>query len=649
MLSAFIGRSFRNEDDDLWAEIRKQLDSLKKIGFTWEDAEESQAKSISEKVKERIERNDLFIGLLTKREPVCKKVCSITKQYCISKIVDWATSYWVIQESGYAIGKGRKVFFLIEKGLSLPQGLNADLEYIEIDRVNPSLSFAKMNQIIANEIALKLVPMIEVESIKGMEKVISGKAEIEEEEKEELGQEAKEKQKGFDDYFKMIEFIKEKDYEKAESSFTSLMETETGHMKQMICARYYRNLYLSGKTEALEQLRTFVDENASFYLGIHMLIDCYTFYDDYAQAAATAVKYIDASDNKELKMSLSVLKSELNIKQKNYEDALNTIYPFMEGTAEHSSEKNFELYKALGDIYKEMNMLDISCALYDMALNYRPTNTSVRFAVAYDYDQIKRHWLSLYHYKAHLKTDVGMHVLNNLGVEYAQLKLLGKRVDTYKKALAKGETLASANLSKIYIDNGLYEEAETILKEASKKEDHHQNVDYFANLLITSLENEEKEEEKILEKVKEYRKYIFDYAKAVSLKFDRYDELNGQWFVNNKDIGVINIKFAPPNQVIGQYKFEYTVPSSALQIAILGSGEERRTKEINFKGTIINRGIKYSMSVKEYPEKPSLLSSDTKEFSGFGILRDVDREMIFVIDKERDFDVFKANKTNDDL
>jgi hypothetical protein len=60
IVSAFIGRSFDKKEEPLWNEIRKILDSLKPMGFSWEDAEEAQAKPISDKVKERIERNDLF-------------------------------------------------------------------------------------------------------------------------------------------------------------------------------------------------------------------------------------------------------------------------------------------------------------------------------------------------------------------------------------------------------------------------------------------------------------------------------------------------------------------------------------------------------------------------------------------------------------
>jgi len=124
IISAFIGRSFIKEDEPLWAEIAKFLNSLNQVGFSWEDAEESQAKPISDKVKEKIGRNDVFIGVLAKREPVYDKpFFSLGKYHFVTTPHNWTSSYWVIQESGYAIGMKKKVIFLIEDGLSIPGGL----------------------------------------------------------------------------------------------------------------------------------------------------------------------------------------------------------------------------------------------------------------------------------------------------------------------------------------------------------------------------------------------------------------------------------------------------------------------------------------------------------------------------------------------
>ena len=42
----------------------------------------------------------------------------------------------------------KKVIFLIEDGLSIPGGLNADFEYVPIYKSNLSDTFTKLNQII---------------------------------------------------------------------------------------------------------------------------------------------------------------------------------------------------------------------------------------------------------------------------------------------------------------------------------------------------------------------------------------------------------------------------------------------------------------------------------------------------------------------
>src|SRR5260370_638016 len=66
-LRAFVGRSFLPEDEATWFEFRKIFDSLRPIGFVWEDAKESQPRPISAKVRQVIEKNDVSIDLLTRR------------------------------------------------------------------------------------------------------------------------------------------------------------------------------------------------------------------------------------------------------------------------------------------------------------------------------------------------------------------------------------------------------------------------------------------------------------------------------------------------------------------------------------------------------------------------------------------------------
>jgi len=66
-IKAFVGRSFLEQDEALWYEIRNILESLRPIGFDFEDAKEAQLRPISEKVRQGIERNDIYIGILARR------------------------------------------------------------------------------------------------------------------------------------------------------------------------------------------------------------------------------------------------------------------------------------------------------------------------------------------------------------------------------------------------------------------------------------------------------------------------------------------------------------------------------------------------------------------------------------------------------
>src|SRR5690348_3239287 len=70
-LAAFVGRSFADIDKAVWHELRDIFDSLASMGFRYEDAKGAQLRPVSEKVRELIERNEIYIGLLTKRYPVC--------------------------------------------------------------------------------------------------------------------------------------------------------------------------------------------------------------------------------------------------------------------------------------------------------------------------------------------------------------------------------------------------------------------------------------------------------------------------------------------------------------------------------------------------------------------------------------------------
>lgn len=610
-LSAFIGRSFSETDQVLWRKIEGSLDSMKRVGFSWEDAEEAQPKSISDKVRERIEKNDIFIGILTKREPICSsRRIRIGKRYhLLARTTNYLTSYWVIQESGYAMGKGKKVIFLIEDGLNIPGALNADFEYITIDRRDLLPAMQKLNEIIANEVGAKIQPLVAESRGEGVEATV-----VEQSETEVQDQEPPEFVSMLD---KVGVAIAHRDYSSAEEMFKralqELTDEETKKHLQMV---YYQGLYMSGRAESLSQLKKIVDGNPEDYDAVRILVECLEFYDKYEEAKETIKSHLERTSEYSVKLKLSLLLSEINIKRKEFEQAKDNLSGFLEKTGSNSDEQNFSVYKALGDIYKEQKELDMSCSIYEMALKYNPTVLSLRFKLAYDYNTIEKYALSAYHYEKYLKTKEDAAAMNNLGVAYESLGLLGQSAQLFKSATEGNNTLAAANLAKCYIEKGFYDHARNVLTRAVEREDHHQNVDSYLDELKTSVEREEKEKEKILEDAREQREFMLDFAQAISIPFGKYNEIDGLWVTTYKNLGAFQVKLISLNTLKGEYESEYsrTDPYSP-------TGEPQdRIKKVTFSGTMVNRGLKYSISASSCSKKlPYLSREEIPEFSGLAI------------------------------
>ncbi len=641
IISAFVGRSFDPKEESLWTRISKCLDSLRPIGFSWEDAEEAQAKPISDKVKEKIQRNDLFIGILTKGDAIISG-CSTSKYVLMRKILNWLASYWIIQESGYAIGKGKKVIFLIEIGLEIPGGLNSDFEYIPFNRYNLSDTFLKVNQIVANELATKIEPLREQPLAKGTELIPVQKQEIEQQQPLEVVEED-------DLLFKTaVEAINKKDFPSAREKIALLLGTGKvkGNPDVELWVEVYfsKKLYLAGQPEALDRLREFAKRNPTDLFVMNALVDCYEPYDQYEQAIREIEPFAATAEDLDFRFKMSIMLSKLELKIKKYEPARKRLFEFLKTLELNSNHQNFLIFKTLGDTYKEQADQNIACCLYEMALNYEPTDSDLRFTLAHGYGEINKSALASYHYKAYLNTEDWPGALNNLAIQYEELKLFGKSVSALRKAESLEHTLSSANLSRMLIEKGFYEEAENTLLKALEKKDHHKNVDYYLNELKTSKEQEEENEKKLLEETKEYRDFALEFAKAISIPFDTYAEVNGLWSTDYGQLKEFRIQLDVPNRLSGEHKEEIsTVGGLIAALALPGARAEpeKRTKKIVFAGTITNRGIRYSI---EITSEGMYLTQAISEFKGFGVFSLENKEIKFSVEKEGKSTFFTAKK-----
>jgi len=157
-IRAFIGHSFEQNDESVVLKFIKLFDSFKgTMDFDWDHAEETQIGYISQKVIEKMEGKNLFIGIFTKKnieieESNLQKHRGFFRDKITlkEKHIAYGTSYWIFQESGYAIAKKMKPLFLIEKGVRKLDGLQADTEFIEFCRGKETECFQKINDALAS-------------------------------------------------------------------------------------------------------------------------------------------------------------------------------------------------------------------------------------------------------------------------------------------------------------------------------------------------------------------------------------------------------------------------------------------------------------------------------------------------------------------
>jgi hypothetical protein len=115
---AFIGHSFSDDDASLIADFKTLME---KLGLECGSGERPEGRSVSEKIKDRIRRSDVFVGFFTRREKMVARD-------------EWTSSPWVIEEKGMAIDLGKPLLLFVEDGVKQIGGLQGDYEYVSFSR-----------------------------------------------------------------------------------------------------------------------------------------------------------------------------------------------------------------------------------------------------------------------------------------------------------------------------------------------------------------------------------------------------------------------------------------------------------------------------------------------------------------------------------
>jgi hypothetical protein len=132
-ITAFVAKSFHADDQPKTEQIEQFLSRFKRLGFAWQTAEPAEVESVSVKVRRLIDASDVFVGILTRRSPLCRPEHRIKDAANLllgrTRKMLWSPPPWVLQESGYALKADKPVVLFREVGVDIG-ALQGDLEYI---------------------------------------------------------------------------------------------------------------------------------------------------------------------------------------------------------------------------------------------------------------------------------------------------------------------------------------------------------------------------------------------------------------------------------------------------------------------------------------------------------------------------------------
>lgn len=510
-LSAFVGRSFLDEDKSVWHELRDILDSLKSMEFEYEDAKEAQIRPISEKVKELIIRHEIYIGVLTKRYPIWQAPASWHERwlYPLGSYVPqkWTTSEWVTEEIGFAIGKDRKVLLLIEKDVNFPTtDLDGDTQWVHFSRTNLSASHSEISQMILNLISHRVVSIEEPTSVATV--APSGPEKITEQQEP--------------SFFDQLQAIKKAvlvgDYSEADRIQEEALRSETVAKERQSWEPFILGIRARrGDTDALSRLKRKCADDPRHSDAIEALANVYSSFDQFNQATDLLVSHLEKVPDDKRSM-LAIKASEALCNDGKATEAISLL---LENFKKESSESaHVALYRELARAGGKANLPDIETAFLEKVLKITPSDNDSRFRLAVVYSKNNLEQLAAHHYELLVTHTDWPGASNNLGVAYGEL---GFKANQFKlfKAVSEKYPLAKANLASLYATAGSLAEAETLAKAALlPPHDDGDNLlainraRYVLNEIEATKNKEREAIGKIAEDTKSEREFMCAYAEA---------------------------------------------------------------------------------------------------------------------------------------
>ncbi len=467
-IRAFIGRSFQPEDEQLWGEIRKVLDSLRSLGFVYEDAKQPQPSSVSEKVRNRIDRNEIYVGVLSRRSAPGQAEAGrgLFARFGRKPRADtnWATSPWVLEESGFALGRNKRVLLLVEHGVDFPlSDINGDVEKIPFtrDTVADSCSlplFSMIGHFIAEQlpelpIGTQTAPPTEQTTETLMTEVPpAGNLPADGDDEPTMAT--------------VEDLTNQGRWAEADKAFEVVLSNDQDAFFKEVLTSYYLGLKATkGHQGSLKELKRIAAEQPDNTHARYQLSHYYRGLKRYGEAAQVLLEgaaFLSPKEKGRMLRSAAARLAEDGL----LERAIEILTDLRIGATEQLELK--ATYVALAEVAKLGRKKEIESAALEQVLAIEAGDFESRFRLAYLYSEMSIDRMALHHYEIYLaQRNKDSTAQNNLGVSFGSLSMPGKEIEMWETA-GELNPLARANLSHAYADRGFLSSAERLATEVVK-------------------------------------------------------------------------------------------------------------------------------------------------------------------------------------
>lgn len=512
-VSAFVGHSFREEDERFVQKILEYLSTVEHAvpGFAWDHAQGAEPKQVSAKVLEKIEGKNLFIGICSANESAVRGRGLRSAWSVLTNGGQQKASEWIIQEIGLAIGRRMKIILLVEEGVRTPGGLQGDLEYISFERHAVERAFSRLLDMIA---ALRPVepsaaaPPAAEAAPSAVDAPPAAAATVQDQPDDDprqkllfavfdAGFEGK-----LDDVKAAVKAARTADPRPAEIEVAEMYALSLDHLR-------YR-----GQGIALDELRELATQfpgsvaiRRSFASALERLGELNAASTAYLQAA-------EVSDVPDIKASLLFSAVAVLHRDGRTQDARALTHD-LEQLVDLQAPQAASVVAAVAKAWDELGEFDRFCALSELALELDPALESERFALAHTCADRDLHFLAFIHYRA-LVIAKADHASgwNNLGVAAEALKFPVRATAAYERARDLKNARAAGNLAHRLIDIGLLASAKHECDDALDKIGTDERITEAQARLQAAPEEENKRIEKLESDTRPLREFLRSWARA---------------------------------------------------------------------------------------------------------------------------------------